>query len=67
MTGFERTPPCAIAISIGTTLLFLLTKQIPADLPRRKLKIDFRDRVNISTEFSDWIEIFCLVPHRAYA
>jgi len=41
---------------LGTTLLFLLTKKFPSDLPREKLKIKFRDRVSISTEFADWLE-----------
>ena len=30
---------------LGTTLLFLLTRKSPADLPQRKLKIDFRSHV----------------------
>ncbi len=41
---------------LGTTLLFLLTQKFPSDLPRHKLKIKFRDRVSISTEFADWLE-----------
>jgi len=41
---------------LGTTLLFLLTQQFPSDLPRQKLKVKFRDRVSISTEFADWLE-----------
>ena len=41
---------------LGTTLLFLLTQQSPADLPQRKLKIDFRSHVNISSDFADWLE-----------
>jgi len=41
---------------LGTTLLFLLTQQSPADLPQRKLKIDFRSHVNISSDFADWLK-----------
>ncbi|MBE9125033.1 MULTISPECIES: serine/threonine-protein kinase [unclassified Coleofasciculus] len=41
---------------LGTTLLFLLTQQSPADLPQRQLKIDFRPHVDISREFADWLE-----------
>ncbi|EDX76062.1 protein kinase domain [Coleofasciculus chthonoplastes PCC 7420] len=41
---------------LGSTLLFLLTRQSPADLPQRQLKIDFRPHVRISSEFADWLE-----------
>lgn len=41
---------------LGTTLLFLLTRKSPADLPQRKLKINFRSHVKISKEFADWLE-----------
>jgi serine/threonine protein kinase len=41
---------------LGTTLLFLLTRKSPADLPQRKLKIDFRSHVKISKKFADWLE-----------
>ncbi|MEG5136396.1 serine/threonine-protein kinase [Microcoleus sp. A6-C6] len=41
---------------LGTTLLFLLTQKFPSDLPRKKLKVQFRDIVSISTEFADWLE-----------
>lgn len=41
---------------LGTTLLFLLTGKSPADLPQRKLKINFRSHVSVSKEFADWLE-----------
>lgn len=41
---------------LGTTLLFLLTQRSPAELPRRKLKINFRSHVNVSSKFADWLE-----------
>ncbi len=41
---------------LGTTLLFLLTGKSPADLPQRKLKIDFRPHVGVSKDFADWLE-----------
>ena len=41
---------------LGTTLLFLLTRKSPADLPQRQLKINFRSHVKISKEFADWLE-----------
>jgi ankyrin repeat protein len=40
---------------LGATLLFLLTHRSPADLPTDNLKIDFRSRVQISSEFADWL------------
>ncbi|MFB2982592.1 serine/threonine protein kinase [Microseira sp. BLCC-F43] len=41
---------------LGTTLLFLLTQKSPADLPQRKLKINFRSHASVSNEFADWLE-----------
>ncbi|MBE9126965.1 MULTISPECIES: serine/threonine protein kinase [unclassified Coleofasciculus] len=41
---------------LGTTLVFLLTHQSPADLPQRQLKLDFRPYVHLSKEFADWLE-----------
>lgn len=41
---------------LGTTLLFLLTHRSPADLPQKRMKIDFRSRIPISAEFGDWLE-----------
>lgn len=41
---------------LGTTLLFLLTRKSPSDLPQRKLKIDFRSHVRVSKDFADWLE-----------
>lgn len=41
---------------LGSTILFLLTGKSPADLPQRKLKIDFRSHVGVSKEFADWLE-----------
>lgn len=40
---------------LGTTLLYLLTKEHPSDLPQKHLKIDFRSQVNVSQNFSDWL------------
>ena len=42
--------------SLGATLLFMLTRRSPADLPQRRLKIDFRSQVKISPKFADWLE-----------
>lgn len=42
--------------SLGCTLLFLLTKKSPADLPIYRLKIDFRSQINLSPEFASWLD-----------
>ncbi len=42
--------------SLGCTLLFLLTGKSPADLPQKKLKIDFRKSVSIQKDFANWID-----------
>ena len=41
---------------LGATLIFLLTQKDPADLPKRKLKIDFRPQVRVTKRFADWLE-----------
>ncbi|NER48046.1 MAG: serine/threonine protein kinase [Symploca sp. SIO1A3] len=48
--------PTSDLYSLGATLLFLLTHRSPADLPQRRLKIDFRSQVKISPQFADWLE-----------
>ena len=42
--------------SLGCTLLFLLTGESPAELPQKKLKINFRNAVNIKRDFANWID-----------
>ena len=41
---------------LGTTLLYLISGQDPADLPVRQMKIDFRQRVKTSPDFANWID-----------
>ena len=41
--------------SLGTTLLYLLTRRSPADLPAQQLKVDFRSKVLLSDGFADWL------------
>lgn len=41
---------------LGTTLLFLLTGQSPADLPQRQLKINFKSAIQLSKYYADWLE-----------
>lgn len=48
--------PASDLYALGATLLFLLVGKCPADLPQKRLKIDFRSRVTISPEFARWLE-----------
>jgi eukaryotic-like serine/threonine-protein kinase len=41
---------------LATTLLYLKSGQDPADLPVKQMKIDFRERVKLSTDFANWID-----------
>jgi eukaryotic-like serine/threonine-protein kinase len=50
---------------LGTTMLYLLTGQDPADLPVKQMKIDFRSpptpgkppRLELSNPFADWLDV----------
>ena len=42
--------------ALGGTLIHLLTGKSPADLPQKDSKIQFRDRVNLKADFTDWLE-----------
>jgi Protein kinase domain len=44
---------------LGATLLYLRSGQDPADLPVKKMKIDFRDRVKTSADLATWLD--CLL------
>jgi len=48
--------PATDLYALGATILFLLTGRSPADLPEIKLKISFRNSVNISAHFANWLE-----------
>ena len=48
--------PATDLYSLGATLLYLLTHKSPADLPQNTLKLDFRNSVDISPSFADWLE-----------
>lgn len=41
---------------LGTTLLYLTSGQDPADLPVKQMKIDYRDRVRLSPDFTNWLD-----------
>lgn len=51
-----RAVPASDLYALGATLIHLLTGTAPADLPQRDLRVQFRDKVNISPSFIAWIE-----------
>lgn len=48
--------PSTDLYGLGTTLLYLLTRKSPSDLPQKHLKIDFREETKISPKFADWLD-----------
>jgi len=42
--------------SLGATLLFLLTGQSPETLPQKMLKVDFRQVIELSEGFAQWLD-----------
>ena len=48
--------PASDLYGLGATILFLLTHVPPAELSTDGLQIKFRDRINISSDFADWLE-----------
>ena len=42
--------------ALGATILFLLTGRSPSDFPEIKFKINFRNAVNVSPQFADWLD-----------
>lgn len=49
--------PASDLYGLGATVLYLLTHRSPAELPQERLKLSFRNHVNISRHFADWLEI----------
>jgi eukaryotic-like serine/threonine-protein kinase len=41
---------------LGTTLLFLLTRSDPSQLPHKQLKINFRSTLKLPNKFADWLD-----------
>ena len=42
--------------SLGCTLLYLLTRRSPSELPLQRMKISFRSSLKISEQFADWLD-----------
>jgi serine/threonine protein kinase len=54
--------------ALGATLIHLLTGTAPADLPQDNLRIQFADRVQLSSGFVDWLEQLTEpAPERRYS
>ncbi len=51
-----RTIPASDLYALGATLIHLLTRIPPAELPQRDLKIQFRERTSVSNKLANWLE-----------
>ncbi|MBF2000519.1 MAG: serine/threonine protein kinase [Synechococcales cyanobacterium M58_A2018_015] len=54
-----QTTPASDLYSLGATLIYLLTRVHPADLPRRRGQIQFDAKSQVSDRFQNWLK--CLV------
>jgi serine/threonine protein kinase len=52
-----RAVPASDLYALGATLIHLLTGTAPAELPSQNLRIQFRDRISLSPNFTHWIEV----------
>ncbi|MEL6138429.1 MAG: serine/threonine-protein kinase [Cyanobacteria bacterium J06626_23] len=50
-----RAEPASDLYSLGATLIYLATGRHPADLPQKKLKIDFAAQASLSRGFARWL------------
>ncbi len=48
--------PASDLYALGATLIHLLTRTSPGELPTSDLKLQFRDRVTISSHLAKWLE-----------
>ena len=51
-----RAVPASDLYALGATLIHLLTRTAPADLPNRELTIQFRDRLSLNTGLANWLD-----------
>lgn len=51
-----RAVPASDLYALGATLIHLLTRTAPADLPQQNLRLQFADRVNLNSSFAYWLE-----------
>ncbi|MBE9126271.1 MULTISPECIES: type IV pilin-like G/H family protein [unclassified Coleofasciculus] len=52
-----RAVPASDLYALGATLIHLLTGISPADLPQRQMRIQFSDKVSLTPNFVQWLEI----------
>ncbi len=48
--------PVTDLYGLGATILHLLTHRSPAEIPQDGLRLNFRDRLQVSSSFADWLE-----------
>jgi serine/threonine protein kinase len=48
--------PATDLYGLGATILHLLTHRSPAEIPQDGLRLNFRDRLEVSSSFADWLE-----------
>ncbi len=48
--------PASDLYALGATLIHLLTRTSPAELPTKNLTLQFRDRTSIKPQFAKWLE-----------
>ncbi|HEY9299430.1 MAG TPA: serine/threonine-protein kinase, partial [Phormidium sp.] len=51
-----RAVPASDLYALGATLIHLLTGTAPADLPQKDLRIQFKDKVSLNSNFLTWLE-----------
>ncbi len=52
----DRAIPATDLYGLGATLIHLATGTSPADLPQKELRIQFKNYVNLSSFFTQWLE-----------
>ena len=52
----ERAVPASDLYSLGATIIYLASGQHPAELPQKDFRLSFKDYVNLSPTFIDWLQ-----------
>ncbi|ELS01793.1 serine/threonine protein kinase [Xenococcus sp. PCC 7305] len=51
-----KTVPASDLYALGITIIHLLTRTAPSNLPNKDLRIQFRDRVTVSPQLANWLD-----------
>ena len=51
-----QTVPASDLYALGITIIHLLTRTVPSNLPNKDLKIQFRERVTVSPRLANWLD-----------